>query len=148
MIATSPPKHIMAVAGRRIDAEPAEVRRFPFEQVPKVERELHQLFEEIGVSMLVSSAACGADLLALKVAGEMNISTWIILPFSAPRFKETSVLDRPHPDYWGGLFDHAIAAAHAKGEVIELDGNPGADGAYSAANVAIIKDALSLVDRI
>jgi hypothetical protein len=52
--------------------------------------------------------------------------------------------DRPHPDYWGGLFDHAIAAARAKSEPIELAGNPGTDGAYSAANEAIIKDALSL----
>ena len=63
MTATSPPKHIVAVAGRRIDPEPAEVRRFPFEQVPRVERELHRLFEEVAVSMLVASAACGADLL-------------------------------------------------------------------------------------
>ncbi len=144
MIASSPAKHIVAVAGRRIDPEPAEVRRFPFERVPKVEHELHQLFEEIGVSMIVSSAASGADLLALKVAGEMNIPVQIILPFSAARFKETSVLDRPHTDYWGGLFDHAMATARAKGELIELSGGPGSDGAYSAANVAIIKNADAL----
>ena len=61
------------MAGRRIDPEPAEARRFPFERVPKVEGELHRLFEDIGVSFLVTSAACGADLLALKVAGEMSI---------------------------------------------------------------------------
>jgi hypothetical protein len=144
MIATSLTKHVVAVAGRRIDPEPAEERRFPFEQVPKVERELHQLFEEIGISILVTSAACGADLVALKVAGAMNIPARIILPFSAARFKQTSVVDRPHPDYWGELFDDAIAAARAKGEVIELAGNPGSDGVYSAANEAIIKDALSL----
>jgi hypothetical protein len=87
MIATSPAKRVVAVAGRRIDP---------------------------------------------------------VLPFSAARFKETSVVDRPHPDYWGELFEHAIAAARARGEVIELAGNPGSDGAYSAANEAIIKDALSL----
>jgi hypothetical protein len=144
MTASSPPKHIVAVAGRRIDPEPAEMRRFPFDQVPRVERELHRLFEEVAVSMLVASAACGADLLALKVAGEMNIPARIILPFSAARFKETSVLDRPHPDYWGNLFDHAIAGARAKGELIELANDPGSDNAYSAANEAIIKDALAL----
>ncbi|MGC2221366.1 MAG: hypothetical protein WA624_02825 [Methylocella sp.] len=144
MIATSLIKHVVAVAGRRIDPEPAEARRFPFELVPRVERELHRLFEEIGVSVLVTSAACGADLLALKVADAMSIPARIILPFSAARFKETSVLDRPHPDYWGELFDNAIAPARANGEVIELAGNPGSDGAYSAANEAIIKDALSL----
>ena len=37
-----------------------------------------------------------------------------------------------------------VAAARAKGDVIELAGNPGSDGAYSAANEAIIKDARSL----
>jgi hypothetical protein len=144
MIATSLTKHVVAVAGRRIDPEPAEARRFPFEQVPRVERELHRLFEEIGVSVLVTSAACGADLLALKVADAMSIPARIILPFSAARFKQISVVDRPRPGYWGELFDHAIAATCAKGEVIELAGTPGSDGAYSAANKAIIKDALSL----
>jgi hypothetical protein len=143
MIATSPAKHVVAIAGRRIDPEPAEARRFPFDQVPRVEGELRRLFEEIGVSVLVTSAACCADLLALKVAGEMSIPARIILPFSAARFKETSVVDRPRPGYWGEVFDNAIATARAKGEVIELAGNPG-DGAYSAANEAIIKDALSL----
>lgn len=144
MTGASPTKHVVAVAGRRIDPEPAEARRFPFEQVPRVERELHRLFEEIGVSILVTSAACGADLLALKVANEISIPARIILPFSVVRFKETSVLDRPNPGYWGELFDNAIAAARAKGEVIELAGIPGSDGAYSAANKAMIKDAISL----
>ena len=144
MTNTPPAKCVVAVAGRRIDPEPAEARRFPFEQVPKVERELHQLFEEIGVSILVTSAACGADLVALKVAGAMNIPARIVLPFSAARFKETSVLDRPRPGYWGELFDNAIAAARASGEVVELSGDPRSHGAYSAANEAIIKDALSL----
>jgi hypothetical protein len=144
MISTSSTKHVVAVAGRRIDPDPAEARRFPFEEIPRVERELHRLFEEIGASILVTSAACGADLLALKVAEEMSIPARIILPFSTARFKETSVLDRPRPEYWGELFDNAIAAARAKGDVIELAGNPGSDGAYSAANEAIIKDARSL----
>jgi hypothetical protein len=109
-----------------------EARRFPFEQVPKVERELHQLSEEIGISILVTSAACGANLVALKVAGAMNIPARIILPFSAARFKETSVLDRPRPGYWGELFGNAIAAARASGGVVELSGDPRSHGAYSA----------------
>ena len=57
MVATSPPKHVVAVAGRRIDPEPAQTRRFPFERVSKVERDLHHLFEELSVSILISSAA-------------------------------------------------------------------------------------------
>jgi hypothetical protein len=140
----SPIKHVAAVAGRRIDPESAEVRRFPFEQGPKVERELRRLFEEIGISVLIASAACGADLLTLKVAGELGIPVQIILPISLDRFKATSVLDRPHPDYWGNLFDQAIAAARANGELIELAGDPESHDAYSAANEAIIKKAISL----
>ncbi|MCI0466517.1 MAG: hypothetical protein L0Y57_05860 [Beijerinckiaceae bacterium] len=137
-------RHVVAVAGRRIDPEAAEVRRFPFERVPSVERELHRLFETTGVQVLVTSAACGADLLALKAAGEMRIPARIILPFSAARFKETSVMDRPRPAFWGRIFDKEIAAARANGGLVELAGGPESDGAYSAANAAIIKDALSL----
>ena len=144
MFTTSPIKHVAAVAGRRIDAELAEVPRFPFEQVPKVERELRRLFEEICISVLITSAACGADLLALKVAGELGIPVRVILPFGVSRFKATSVLDRPHPDYWGNLFDQAIAAARANGKLIELAGDPESHDAYSAANEAIIKNAISL----
>jgi hypothetical protein len=83
-------------------------------------------------------------LLALKVAGEMRIPARIILPFEAGRFKKTSVLDRPCPGYWGELFDDVLVAARAKREVIELAGHPGSDDAYTAANEAIIKVALSL----
>ena len=144
MFTTSPIKHVAAVAGRRIDPGLVEERRFPFEQVPKVERELRRLFEEIGISVLIASAACGADLLTLKVAGELGIPVQVILPFSVDRFKATSVLDRPHPDYWGNLFDQAIAAARANGELIELTGDPESHDAYSAANEAIIKKAISL----
>ncbi|MCI0598442.1 MAG: hypothetical protein L0Y60_02805 [Beijerinckiaceae bacterium] len=144
MITSPPGKHIVAAAGRRIDPESAEARRFPFEQVPRVEGELRRLFEEIGVSVLVTSAACGADLLALKIAGEMSIPARIILPFGAARFKKTSVTDRPRPGYWGELYDAATSSARVNRGLTELAGNPGSDGAYSAANEAIIKTARSL----
>lgn len=143
-MAISPGKHIVAAAGRRIDPESAQPRRFPFEQVPRVERELRRLFDEIGVSVLVTSAACGADLLALKVAGERGIPARIVLPFEAARFKQISVLDRPNPGYWGELFDEAIAAARAKGALIELAADPGSDGAYVTASEAILESARSL----
>jgi hypothetical protein len=60
---------VIAVAGRRIDAAHAEVPHFSLHNVPIVERRLIELFEREAATALVSSAACGADLVALRVAG-------------------------------------------------------------------------------
>lgn len=136
--------HVVAVAGRRIDPEPAEIVRFPFDRVGAVETALRQLFEEVGAAAVVSSAACGADLLALKAAGSLKIPTRIILPFNETDFKQTSVLDRPRKAFWSEMFDSAIAAARAHGEVVVLRGDKD-EADYSMANKAIIETALSMV---
>jgi hypothetical protein len=92
---------------------------------------------------LVCSAACGADLIALETAQQMGLPTRIVLPFSATRFRETSVVDRPHPEFWGSMFDRATSAARAHGDLIELDAVE-ADDAYSMANGVIIREARKL----
>lgn len=94
---------IIVLAGRRIDAENADYKRFPLNAVPRVKEQLKTFFAENNVSHLVSSGACGADLLAQDVADEMKIDRTIVLPFDATAFRKSSVTDRPGD--WGTLYD-------------------------------------------
>lgn len=97
---------ILVLAGRRIDADNAGHQRFPLASVPLVKERLKTFFTDNHISHLVSSAACGADLLAQEVADEMNIDRTIVLPFDATLFRKTSVTDRQGD--WGVLFDRLI----------------------------------------
>src|SRR5262252_654388 len=134
---------VVALSGRRIDAEPTSTARFPFDQVDRVGMEIADRLRRTRAVALVCSAACGADLIALETAQQMGLPTRIVLPFSATRFRETSVVDRPHPEFWGSIFDRATSAARAHGEVIELDAVE-ADAAYSMGNGGIIRQARKL----
>jgi hypothetical protein len=135
---------VIAVAGRRIDAEPAPTPRFPFDQVERVGRTIAGHLREVDVVALVCSAACGADLIALGIAEDMRLRTRIILPFALRRFRETSVVDRPRPEFWGRIFDRVTDAARARGDLVELDFAEGDDTAYSTTNVVIIDEAKKL----
>jgi hypothetical protein len=73
----------------------------------------------------------------------MGLPTRIILPFSAARFRETSVVDRPRPGFWGSMFDRVTSAARAHGGLIELDAAE-AEDAYSMTNGVIIHEARKL----
>jgi hypothetical protein len=73
----------------------AERVRFPLENAPVVRSRVRAFLNDRGASMLVSSAACGADFISLNAAGELGLGRRIVLPFDAPRFREVSVTDRP-----------------------------------------------------
>jgi hypothetical protein len=134
---------VVALGGRRIDAEPTPTPRFPFDQVGRVGMEIADQLRCVRAVALVCSAACGADLIALETAQKMGLRTRIIVPFSAARFRETSVVDRPRPEFWGSTFDRVTNAARAHGDLVEFD-SAKADDAYSAANVVIIDEARKL----
>ena len=88
--------------------------------------------------MLVSSAACGADLIALDLARGLGIRRSIVLPFAAERFRETSVVDRPGE--WGPVFDRVLKES----EVLILSGDSDDHSAYARANTAILGEAQRL----
>src|SRR4030095_14961952 len=94
---------VVALAGRRISAPGSNPLRFPVENVSKVREKLKRFFASTRPDVLVSSGACGADLLALEIAGSVGILRSIVLPFDPPKFRTTSVTDRPGD--WGQLFD-------------------------------------------
>jgi len=132
---------VVALAGRRIDAADAAAR-FPLANVERVRERLRTLLRAQGSAALVCSAACGADLIALDVAGALGLRRRVVLPFAPERFRETSVTDRPGD--WGPLFDRIIGEVAATGDVVMLGLDEGDDATYAAANAAILDEAEGL----
>jgi hypothetical protein len=135
---------VVALAGRRTDASDTNIVRFPLSSVEKVRTELHNLFLETKTNKLVCSAACGADLVALDVAGELGIERHVIIPFSVPEFRRISVTDRPGS--WGSLYDKVIADVLALGLLQILGRDSNDDSAFSITNKVIIKQAQLLTN--
>ena len=133
---------VAALAGRRIDAADAASSRFPLANTEIVRGRLQALLRAEGSDTLVCSAACGADLIALDVAGVLGLRRRVILPFAPERFRESSVTDRPGD--WGPLFDRIIEEVRAKGDVVVLGLDEGDDATYAAANAAILDEAETL----
>jgi len=134
---------VVALAGRRIDAEGATEQRFPLERAGAVHEKIMRLFAGHRRAVLVSSAACGADLLALDVARELGMRFRIVLPFDEKTFRQSSVTDRPGD--WGELYDQVCRAAGARNDLIDLELEPN-DGqqAYEAATLRILDEASAI----
>jgi hypothetical protein len=133
---------VIALAGRRIDAADAPVARFPPGNEGKVRVRLGRVFEELAPTALVSSAACGADLLALEVAGAMGLRRVVVLPWGRERFRGLSVVDRGAG--WGERYDRVIDEVEADGELSVLGIDDGDEAAYAATNEAILRRAIEV----
>jgi hypothetical protein len=131
---------IIALAGRRVDSPEAKDTRFPLLNVGIVRERVRALLQE-NAAALVSSAACGADLIALSEAGKLGLRRRVVLPFERPRFRETSVTDRPGD--WGPLFDEVLDTVEAAGDLVVLRAGSD-DEAYALANRAILDESLAL----
>jgi hypothetical protein len=130
---------VVVVAGRRIDA-PGAPERFPARNRDLVCARIADRLRAIGATTVVASAACGADLLALQAARALGLRARVVLPFDAPRFRETSVVDRPGD--FGPVFDDVCSAAGA--DVVVLGGAWEGDEAYAAVNRALLDEAAAL----
>jgi hypothetical protein len=132
---------ILALAGRRIDGNDAEEERFPLRNVERVGLAVKEVLLQNGVTALVSSAACGADLLGLSEAGKLGIRRRVVLPFSRERFRAESVTDRP--GNWGPLYDLIVDQVEAMGDLVSQKAQPRADP-FEATNHEILNEALAL----
>ena len=99
-----------------------------------------------GVTALVCAAACGADLVALQAARELELRRRIVLPFSVEMFKKSSVIDRPGADPWdwGKMYDRFVREAEDAGDLHVLGYNPDDPEVYEKTNEAILDDALAI----
>jgi hypothetical protein len=134
---------IIALAGRRVDAVNAKQQRFSPtpENIERVRQRIHAMLTSQDAIALVSSAACGADLLALEEAVRLNLRRRIVLPFSRVKFRATSVTDRP--GNWGALYDTVVEEVEAQGNLVVLQ-TVSEDTAYAETNHRIIEEALAL----
>jgi hypothetical protein len=132
---------VLALAGRRIDASESPRLAFPLGNIEKVRNRVRELFAEHSVEMLICSAACGADLIALEVATDLHLEYRVVLPFIQSRFRELSVVDRP--GNWGPVFDRILKLAEAHGALAILNLEEG-DEAYARTNMVIVTQALNL----
>jgi hypothetical protein len=136
---------IIALAGRRVDTAGAKPPRFPLENVDLVRTRVRAMLETQGAKVLVCSAACGADLIALSEAGSLGLRRRIVLPVHRKRFRDTSVTDRPGD--WGAEYDRILDDVQAKGDLVVMETTTDAE-AYSAANLAILDEAASLAKQL
>lgn len=132
---------IIALAGRRVDAIDTSDPRFPVQNVGRVSLAVRALLQQQDATAVVSSAACGADLIGLSEAGKLGLRRRIVVPFDRVQFRETSVVDRPGD--WGELYDSILDAVEAMGDLVVID-KVVEDQAYSAANRAILEEAIIL----
>ena len=136
---------IASLAGRRIDAVGAEPARFPAERAPDVEARIVAALREHRATVLVCSAACGSDLLALDAARAGGIRARIVLPYAADAFRRSSVVDRDAAA--GAAFDRLTGEAAAHGDLRVLGLPVGDPQAYELTNEAILDEALVLAGR-
>ena len=134
---------IVALAGRRVDPKEQDPPRFSSspEAVELVRRGIRDKLLSLQASVLVSSAACGADLLALAEACKLGLRRRVILPFDRDRFRSVSVTDRPGD--WGPLFDSELDDAQEHGDLVIAPAVP-EEIAYLETTHIIIDETLSL----
>lgn len=134
---------IIALAGRRVDAKGQNPPRFPstLEAAEMVRYRIRNKLLNLQATVLVSSAACGADLLAISEAGKLGLRRRIVLPFNRDRFRATSVTDRPGD--WGPLYDGELDAVQAHSDLVIAPVAPEKNPCLET-NHAIIEEALAL----
>ncbi|MGZ8556763.1 MAG: hypothetical protein ACXWWC_00440 [Chitinophagaceae bacterium] len=137
---------IVALAGRRIDEPGGEAIHFPLKNINTVRDRLKKCFNSLKPRALVCSGACGADLLALAVAGELNIARSMVIPFEPQLFKSKSVEDRP--GNWGALFDSMYEQVNEEEKVRVMNYPDAEDDTYRKTNIEILNRAEVLAEQI
>ncbi len=132
---------IIALAGRRVDAVDAKQERFPARNVEVVRQRIRMVLKTQKAKALVSSAACGSDLLALSEAGSLGLRRKIVLPFEREKFRGTSVIDRPGE--WGALYDKVLDEVEKSADLLVIQLKAEVE-AYAETNHVIVDEALSL----
>lgn len=136
---------IIALAGRRVDAPDAAPPRFPAANATAVKAKLREFFSTHEATVLVCAAACGADLLALEVAGELGLRRRVVLPFDRAEFRAMSVVDRGGD--WGERYDAVLAVVEAQGDLVEFAHDKDDGQTWFTGNLDILDQAQWLAQQ-
>ena len=136
---------VVAFAGRRVDATSADTPRFPVTSIDMVAARIRDALRTLEASVLVASAAAGADLLAMREAGSLGLRRRVVLPVAPAEFVAGSVADRPGE--WARLFETIVADAERAGDLVVLSAGNEYDG-YSAVTDAIITETRAIADAL
>ncbi|MFN0122966.1 MAG: hypothetical protein ACKV2V_20895 [Blastocatellia bacterium] len=137
---------VIALAGRRVDAPGADIKRFPAENAAAVAARIREFLVTHEARALVSAAACGADIIALEVAGELGLRRRVVLPFDRAAFRAMSVVDRGAA--WGARYDQILDALAASGDLIEAAHDPDDGQTWFTGNLEILDQAASLATQL
>ena len=134
---------IIALAGRRVDPPDAIEVRFPAsaKNIEIVRQRIRNKLQTKRATVLVSSAACGSDLLALSEAGNLGLRRRVVLPFDRDKFRTTSVTDRPGD--WGGLYEKILDEVEMRQDLLIIKAKSETE-AYTQVNHVIVDNAISL----
>jgi hypothetical protein len=105
---------IVALVGRRLDDKDASMRRFPEANEELVRARIREMLEQQLPSVLVTSAASGADLIGLEEAGAKRVRRRVVLPLEAGYFRATSVANQG--EKWGARFDAVRLGLESSGD--------------------------------
>jgi hypothetical protein len=133
---------VIALAGRRVDARGAAEARLPEANAAEVRRRIYNFLRAKNASVLVSAAACGADILGLEAADELGVRRRIVLPCARAVFRRTSVADRPGD--WAVRYDKIISEVDRLGDLLELNHCTEDDRAYAATNREVLEEAVRI----
>jgi hypothetical protein len=136
---------VVALSGRRIDAVDATESRFPLANLDVVRLRIRSMLKAQAARVLVSSAACGADLIALLEADSLGLTCRIVLPASREHFKQRSVTDRP--GNWGAIYDKVMDAASANGNLVLINQTSPKPNYFLGSN-AILDEAVTFAKKL
>jgi hypothetical protein len=136
---------VIAFAGRRIDPADSTEICFPPAAIAGVAQQIEAALQHLSASVLVSSAACGADILALEAAARLRIRSRVVLPLSRKDFRARSVADRP--GNWGERYDRLLNAADSRGDLVLLDLHDHSSEIWNAASDRILRDAVAIAEE-
>jgi hypothetical protein len=138
------PGLVIVSAGRRVDPADAATKRFPAENVAAVRARIEEVLKRERPVAIVSSAACGADLLLLQASIQLELSheiaelrRFVLLPSPPEEFRRSSVIDRPGD--WGEIYEQVLHESSV--EVLKLaEGHEG----YTQTNLKLFDRALAM----
>ena len=136
---------VIALAGRRVDAPGATEPRLPEANAERVRKRICDFLRAKRASVLISAAACGADILALEAAAELGMRRRIVLPCARALFRLTSVADRPGD--WAERYDRIVFQVDRLGDLLELNHCTDDARAYAATNREVLQEAVRIAGQ-